>query len=144
MKFHFSFQKVLDVKEKEKEQAQLEFGVIKRAQTELQEKIDRLHALKESYLVEYNHVHQKTVLEILQIQEHINEVDRYTRQLTLQCNQLDREIDTKQQVLVDRAKEEKVWQQLKNKSFDSFQKQMEQKEQAILDEMAVLRFSRPM
>ncbi|HJV47265.1 MAG TPA: flagellar export protein FliJ, partial [Bacillota bacterium] len=143
-KFHFSFQKVLDVKEKEKEQAQLEFGVVKRAQTELLEKIDRLHALKESYLTEYNHVHQKTVLEILQIQEHINEVERHIRQLTLQCNQLDQEVDTKQQVLVDRAKEEKVWQQLKKKSFDSFQKQMEQKEQAILDEMAVLRFSRPM
>jgi flagellar protein FliJ len=144
MKFQFTFQKVLDVKQREKEQAQEEFGTIKHRQAELQEKIDQLHQLKGTYLSQYNHVHQKTVLEIMQIQEHVDHIDRQIHHLSIQCNELTEEVDFKQQVLMDKAKEEKMWQQWKTRSFDSFQKQMEQKEQAMLDEMAVLRYSRPM
>jgi flagellar protein FliJ len=144
MKFHFVFQKVLDVKEKEKEQARQEFGSIQRRQTELQEQIDELQWQKEILLNQYNHVHQKTIMEILQVQQDIEHFDQRIHSLSYQCNLIDQEVEQKQQILLDKAKEEKIWSQWKVKSFHAFQKELERREQAMLDEMAVLRYSRKM
>lgn len=144
MKFHFVFQKVLDVKEKEKEQAQQEFGKVQRRQTELQEQICELQMQKEFLLNQYNDVHQKTIMEILQVQQDIEHFDHRIHHLSDQFSLINTQVEQKQQVLLDRVKEAKIWKQSKVKSFNTFQKQLEKREQSMLDEMAVLRYSRKM
>jgi flagellar FliJ protein len=51
-------------------------------------------------------------------------------------------VEQKHQVLIEKTQEAKIWNQWKAKSKQVFLKQMERQEQAMLDEMAVLRYSR--
>lgn len=74
MKFQFSFQKVLDFKEKEKDLAQEEFGTIKLQQLELQEQIEELESVKDKFFNQYDEVDRKSIWEILQLQQEIDHV----------------------------------------------------------------------
>lgn len=142
MKFDFSYQKVLDFKEKEKDMAQQEFGSIKIKQMELQEKLDGLDVIEEQVFNQYNNVDQKTVWEILEFQQEIDHVNRQKKQLEFQSQQLHQEVEHKHKMLIEKTQEAKMWNQWKSKSMAAFQKQINQQEQAMLDEMAVLRHSR--
>ncbi|MCL6570294.1 MAG: flagellar FliJ family protein [Bacillus sp. (in: Bacteria)] len=142
MKFKFSFQKVLDVKENEQEIAKQEYGTTKLRQLELQEEIDGLELVKEQVFNQYNDVHKKTVWEILEVQQDIEHVSRRMKGLENQSQQIYQEVEQKHQILIEKTQEAKMWNQWKTKSKDAFQKQVDRTEQAMLDEMAVLRYSR--
>jgi flagellar FliJ protein len=142
MKFKFSFQKVLDVKENEQEIAKQEYGTTKLRQLELQEQIDGLELVKENVFNQYNDVHKKTVWEILEVQQDIDHVSLRMKGLENQSQQLFREVEQKHLVLIEKTQEAKMWNKWKAKSKDAFQKQVDRTEQAMLDEMAVLRYSR--
>lgn len=142
MKFKFSFQKVLEFKENEKDIAAEEYNTIQIRQMELQEQIDGLELVKEKAFDQYNDVHRKTIWEILEVQQGIDHVNRQVRMLEFQSQKIQQEAEHKHQVLIEKSKEAKMWNQWKEKSKDAFQRQLEQKEQAMLDEMAVLRFAR--
>lgn len=142
MKFEFSFQKVLDFKDKEKEIAQQEYGTVKLQQLELDEQIENLEIEKVKVFNQYNEVHQKTVWELLEVQQEIDHVNLQMKRLEHQSQEIYEEVEQKHQKLIERSQEAKMWSQWKTKSKDAFQKQMERKEQAMLDEMAVLRYSR--
>jgi flagellar FliJ protein len=142
MKFQFSFQKVLDLKEKEQEIAQQEFGTIKLRQFELQEQVKGLELEKEKVFNQYNDVHRKSVWKILEVQQEIDHVNLEMEQLENQTQQIHQEVEQKHKVLIEKTQEAKMWNQWKAKSKDTFQVQLDRKEQAMLDEMAVLRYSR--
>lgn len=142
MKFQFSFQKVLEFKEKEKELAQEEFGTIKLQQLELQEQIEELESVKDKVFNQYDEVDRKSIWEILQLQQEIDHVSVQKKRLENQSKKIFQEVEQKHQVLIEKTQEAKMWNQWKVKSKDSFQKQLERKEQGMLDEMAVLRYSR--
>lgn len=142
MKFQFTFQKVLDFKDKEKELAEQEFGQIKSRAMELQIQIDDLKQVKEQAFNQYNDVHRRTVWEIIEFQQGIEYLNSKMRRLEHQTQQVYQEVEQKQQMLIEKTQESKMWNQWKSKSQKVFQKQMEQKEQAMFDEMAVIRYSR--
>jgi flagellar protein FliJ len=142
MKFEFSFQKVLDFKEKEKEMAKQEFGTVKLRQIELQEQMEGLEVEKEKVFDQFNHVHRKSVSEILEFQKEIEHVNLQMRQLEHMSQQVHLEVEQNHQVLIEKTQEAKMWNKWKEKSLDAFQKQVIRNEQAMLDEMAVLRYSR--
>ncbi|WEG11233.1 flagellar export protein FliJ [Pullulanibacillus sp. KACC 23026] len=142
MTYHFTFQKVLDLKENEKEAAKQELGHVKRKQLELGEQLAEVDVHIEEALHQYNQVDRKTVMELLEIQEGIDYFNRQMNQLKTESKKLDHEVEEKQLVLIGKTQEAKTWNQWKEKSKAAFIKQMEQKEQAVLDEMAVLRYTR--
>ncbi|MED3563666.1 flagellar export protein FliJ [Bacillus xiapuensis] len=142
MKFEFSFQKILDFKEKEKEKAKKEFGSAKLRQLELQEKMEGLELEKEKIFNHYNEVNRKTVWEIVELQNEIDHVDLQMKRLKDQSRQIHQEVELNHQILIEKTKEAKTWNQWKEKSKAAFQKQLDREEQAMLDEMAVLRYSR--
>lgn len=142
MKFQFSFQKVLDFKEKEKEVAEQEYGTIKLQQIELEEQIEDLESEKDQAFNLYDDVHKKSILEILDAQKNIEYVNRQIKQLEFKSQQIHQEVELKYQVLIEKTQETKMWNKWKDKSKEIFQKEMLQKEQAMLDEMAVLRYTR--
>lgn len=142
MKFEFSFQKVLDLKEKEKEAARQEFGTIKQQQVALQEQMEELDLEKEKVFNQYNHVHRKTVWEILEVQQAAEHLSQQKKRLEIQSQQLFQEVEQKHSALIEKTREAKMWNQWKEKSREAFQKQQDRKEQAMLDEMAVLSYSR--
>lgn len=142
MKYKFAFQKVLDVKEKEKEVAKEEFGSSKQRQIELDRKLAGLESEKDKIYHQFNQVNRKAVWEILEVHEELQHVDQQVKRLTQQSEQLHLEVEHKQIVLFEKTKEAKVWNLWKDKSKKEFIKQQERIEQAMLDEMAILRYSR--
>lgn len=144
MKFQFTFQKVLDFKEKEKDLAEQEFGQAKSRAIELQEQIDGLEQVKEKAYNQYNDVDRKTIWEMLEFQQGIEYLNHKMKRLEHQSKQVHLEVEQKQQILIEKNQEAKVWNRWKSKSQKVFQLQMEQKEQAMFDEMAVIRYSSKM
>jgi flagellar protein FliJ len=142
MKFQFSFQKVLDFKEKEKEVAEQEYGTIKLQQLELEEQIEDLESEKDQAFNLYDNVHKKSIMEIIDAQKNIEYVNRQIKQLEYKSQQIHQEVEQKYQELIEKTQETKMWNKWKDKSRDIFHKEMLQKEQAMLDEMAVLRYTR--
>ncbi|WP_251554693.1 flagellar export protein FliJ [Neobacillus muris] len=142
MKYTFSFQKVLDVKEKEQEMAHQDYGAVKLRLMEVDQQMEQLMVEKEEMFEQYNHVHQKSVSEILEMQEEMEHVNQKLKQLTDLSLKIHQEADRKQQVLIEKSQEAKMWNTWKDKSKQAWQKQIELQEQAMLDEMAVLRYSR--
>ncbi|WP_413300344.1 hypothetical protein AA0X95_18300 [Bacillus sp. 1P10SD] len=142
MKFTFSFQKVLDFKENEKEIAHQEYGTVKLQQSKLEEQMEGLELVKDQVLDQYNQVHRKTVWEILEVQRELEYVNLQMKQLENQSQIIHQEVEQKHQLLIERTQEAKMWNQWKTKSKEAFQKQMDRQEQAMLDEMAILRYSR--
>ncbi|MDR6123747.1 flagellar FliJ protein [Bacillus sp. SLBN-46] len=142
MKFTFSFQKVLDFKENEKEIAHQEYGTVKLQQSKLEEQMEGLEMVKDQVLDQYNQVHRKTVWEILEVQRELEYVNLQMKQLENQSQIIHQEVEQKHQLLIERTQEAKMWNQWKTKSKEAFQKQMDRQEQAMLDEMAILRYSR--
>jgi flagellar protein FliJ len=142
MKFQFSFQKVLDFKEKEKEVAEQEYGTIKLQQLELEEQIEDLESEKDQAFNLYDNVHKKSIMEIIDAQRNIEYVNRQIKQLEYKSQQIHQEVEQKYQELIEKTQETKMWNKWKDKSKDIFHKEMLQKEQAMLDEMAVLRYTR--
>ncbi|MEH7301338.1 flagellar export protein FliJ [Neobacillus drentensis] len=142
MKFNFSFQKVLDFKENEKEIAHQEYGTVKLQQTQIEEQIEGLEMVKDEIFNQYNQVHRKTVWEILEVQQEIEHVNLKMKQLENQSQIIHKKMEEKHQLLIEKSQEAKMWNQWKAKSKEAFQKQMDRKEQAMLDEMAILRYSR--
>jgi flagellar protein FliJ len=142
MKFQFSFQKVLDFKEKEKEVAEQEYGTIKLQQLELEEQIEDLESEKDQAFNLYDNVHKKSIMEIIDAQKNIEYVNRQIKQLEYKSQQIHQEVEQKYQELIEKTQETKMWNKWKDKSKEIFHKEMLQKEQAMLDEMAVLRYTR--
>jgi flagellar protein FliJ len=142
MKFQFSFQKVLDFKEKEKEVAEQEYGTIKLQQLELEEQIEDLESEKDQAFNLYDNVHKKSIMEIIDAQKNIEYVNRQIKQLEYKSQQIHQEVEQKYQELIEKTQETKMWNKWKDKSKDIFHKEMLLKEQAMLDEMAVLRYTR--
>jgi flagellar protein FliJ len=142
MKFQFSFQKVLDFKEKEKEVAEQEYGTIKLQQLELEEQMEDLESEKDQAFNLYDNVHKKSIMEIIDAQKNIEYVNRQIKQLEYKSQQIHQEVEQKYQELIEKTQETKMWNKWKDKSKDLFHKEMLQKEQAMLDEMAVLRYTR--
>jgi flagellar FliJ protein len=142
MKFNFSFQKVLDFKEKEKEIAHQDYGNVKLQQSKLEEQLEGLEIVKDEVFNQYNQVDRKTVWEILEVQKEIDHVNQQMKKLENQSQLLHDEVEQKHQLLIEKTQEAKMWNQWKAKSKDAFQKQMDRQEQAMLDEMAILRYSR--
>ncbi len=142
MKFNFSFQKVLDFKENEKEIAHQEYGTVKLQQSKLEEQIEGLEMVKDEVFNQYNQIDRKTVWEILEVQQEINHVNLQMKQLANQSQLIHQEVEQKHQLLIEKTQEAKMWNQWKTKSKKAFQKQLDRQEQAMLDEMAILRYSR--
>lgn len=142
MSYVFSFQKVLDVKEKEKEIAEQQFGSVKHKQMVLQQKMAGLELEKNKAFHQYDNVNRKTVMEIMEFQLEIDHVNQQLRQLAIQSQLIEQEVEKHQRILIEKSKETKMWNQWKSKSKEAFEKVMNQKEQAMLDEMAVIRHSK--
>lgn len=142
MKFNFSFQKVLDFKEKEKEIAHQEYGTVKLQQSQLEEQLEGLETVKDEVFNQYNQVHRKTVWEIQELQKEIDHVNQQMKKLENQSQLIHREVEQKHQLLISKTQEAKMWNQWKAKSKEAFQLQLDRQEQTMLDEMAILRYSR--
>jgi flagellar protein FliJ len=144
MKYKFSYQKVLDFKEKEKEIAEQEFGTSKLKQIEVEEQLEGLALEKEEIFNQYDDTNRKSIWQILEVQQEIDYVNFQKKKLEQKSQQIFNELEERHQVLIEKTQQAKIWNQWKAKSAAAYHKQMDRNEQAFMDEMAVLRNARRM
>jgi flagellar FliJ protein len=142
--FNYSFQKIVDLKNNEKTQAEwiLSQAIVKVREEE--STISELHSAKDG-LQEQLHtvsVGKTTISEIMMLQQYVDQVNH---QIILKNKDLEvaqKVMVTKQDVLTGKMLEEKIWAKAKDRAQQKFNEVMMKKEQEQLDEMATNRFRR--
>jgi flagellar protein FliJ len=140
MTFQFPYIHILNLKEKEKEQALLELGEISKK--------------KETIMVEHRSFEQKrnlflqqmetgkgtaAIAEIQQRNEYLNFINQQMSKLEEQIILIDKELAVKKLDLLDKQKDEKTWNHLRDKAFEVYVQKQKKIEQDLMDEMAAIR-----
>jgi flagellar protein FliJ len=144
MSFVYSFQKLLDLKEKEKEQAEMGY-------TKSRQALEKEDALLQKLVRDKEHmqhaIYQKTEANItLADLRNSYEYLDHMQQLIIKAHhtraQAEQDMRHKQETLQQKALDEKVWIKLKENSHMQYTEKVKQQEQKELDEMAVARYYR--
>jgi flagellar protein FliJ len=140
MTFHFPYIQILNLKEKEKEQAYIEFGTIVRK--------------KEVIMVEHQSFEQKrseffkqaevtkghsSIADIKQQHEYLDYLNQKISKLDEMIIKIDYEIASKKSELLEKQKDEKTWNHLRDKSYEKYVQKQKKIEQDLMDEMAAIR-----
>ena len=143
MKFHYSFQKVVDLKGNEKTQAE---WILSTALGELQAQEKSLNDLmvqrSEVMQALQSSVEQKTsMIKIRELQDYVDYLDKCIVRKRSDIVYAHQEVQRKQDQLSTKVLDEKVWLKAKDKAQLLFQQGMNLREQNELDEMATVRFA---
>ncbi|RAV22707.1 flagellar export protein FliJ [Paenibacillus contaminans] len=142
MTFKYGFQKIVDLKSNEKTQAEWFFssaiGALRleeQSLSMLQEEKKRLHddMVNEA-------VSRTSVSELLVHQTYIQHIDRQIRRKTKDVQSAKHNVSVKQEQLVHKTIEEKIWFQARDKAKQAFTALELKKEQEELDDIAITRY----
>lgn len=143
-RFNFQFQRLLDLKENEKDFAQLQMADAirqqeagKRDREALYNKIQDAEQLKKEK--------QQGGIHISELRSLVNYIQQLQEQLMTYNQELDRlenNVSKKQNLLQKKAQEEKTWENMKQKKQALFDEQRKASEQSFFDELASTRFYR--
>lgn len=142
-KFSFHLQKILDLKEKEREQAEWAFGRSLQRKAEVEAKLLELTQHREEVSGTLYQMQQQTcsasrLIEVNRYQLAVEQAIHTQRETLYGC---EREVEERKQILASRMQESKLWEKLRERAkerFDLAQKQLEQKE---LDEIGTSRYT---
>ena len=143
MRFHYTFQKVVDLKGNEKTQAE---WMLSTALGELQaqeKSLDELMAQRSSLMLSLqNAAEQKTpIAKIIEMQHYVQFLDSCIARKHKDVRRAHQEVQHKQDHLSTKVLDEKVWLKARDKAKTIFQQDMILREQNELDEMATVRFA---
>ncbi|WP_339320194.1 flagellar export protein FliJ [Paenibacillus sp. FSL R10-2734] len=143
MRFHYTFQKVVDLKGNEKTQAE---WMLSSALGELQAQersLDELTFQRSAIMLSLqNAAEQKTPMaKIREMQEYVEYLDKCISRKHADIRSAHQEVLKKQDQLSTKVLDEKVWLKAKDKAETVFQQSMILREQNELDEMATVRFA---
>ncbi|MCZ8512370.1 flagellar export protein FliJ [Paenibacillus filicis] len=144
MRFHYAFQKIVDLKSNEKTQAE---WMLTQAMVKVREEESSLHHLQSAKEEVQMELQQKsgsttTISELKLFQSF---VDHYDVQIHLKSKDLEQAKSTarsKQEDLNGKLLQEKVWTKAKDKAYQRFSAGLLKHEQNQLDEMATNRYQR--
>jgi flagellar export protein FliJ len=140
MTFRFAYNHILNLKEKEKDQAFSEYGrmasqrdkMAEQLQSIIGERDERQHQLSET----------ATALEIQQQSLYIDHLNQKVADATADLIKMEEELRQKQNQLMEKQQDERIWTQLQDKFYQAYKQKEEKLEQDLLDEMATIRFYR--
>jgi flagellar FliJ protein len=144
MRFHYPLQKIVDLKESEKSQAEWR----------LSEAIGRLKE-EESALDEWKNERKKwedrfrdmcergaSVADLIAIEQHLDYVDRQISAQMLQVAKAKNRVDSRKKKLKHKMIDAKIWNTAKEKARLQFLQEYARKEQGELDDLVSTRFAR--
>ncbi|WP_314586146.1 flagellar export protein FliJ [Paenibacillus terrigena] len=142
VRFHYPFQKVVDLKGSEKTQAE---WVLSASIGKLQQVTSVLHQLeaeKESALDSIQEATMACCVSSLQsMQSYLSRIEQSIRNQLNDVQVAKTDVERNQLHLTDKMKDEQVWQQARERAKERFRYEMQLREQNELDEMATVRFS---
>jgi flagellar FliJ protein len=143
MSFVYSFQKILDMKEKEKEQAEINYSKSIQVLHREQQRLAHLEQNKQN--MEQRLLQRKKNVSLAELKtnyEYIDHLQRLIVQAGESKERAEKDVEAKQFILSERAMDQKIWEKLKENSFEKYMKRVRQIEQKELDEIAVVRYYR--
>ena len=143
--FKYTFQKIVDLKESEKTQAE---WMLSEAVAALNELHEQLKDLKEQQAhwelkLEQSVTVPTTMQEVMTIQHYIDFYKQAINDKTIEINHAHQKVDVRRAELASKMKEEKVWHKAKENEYEKFKHNTQLREQNELDEMASIRFIAP-
>ncbi|OBZ18384.1 flagellar export protein FliJ [Bacillus sp. FJAT-27264] len=143
MKFHYTFQKVVDLKGNEKTQAE---WMLSSALGELQaqeKSLGELTAQRSDLMMALQNAaeHKTPMVKIREMQDYVDYLDKCIVRKHADIGRAHQEVQRKQDQLSTKMLDEKVWLKAKDKAQMLFQQNMILREQNELDEMATVRFA---
>ncbi|PLS01463.1 flagellar export protein FliJ [Neobacillus cucumis] len=142
MSFQFRYEKILTMKEKEKDSAFHEMNVFKQMKETAEHQLLELIQKKDHYIRDSQNM-MRNSLRVTDIQEREKYIDFLNRQIERvkkKVSELTRELTIKNNVLLTKNQEEKIWSSWREKSLEEYTVKTNREEQNRLDEMAVLRY----
>ncbi|GAB6931500.1 hypothetical protein JCM10914A_54830 [Paenibacillus sp. JCM 10914] len=143
MKFHYAFQKIVDLKGNEKTQAEwMLSSAIGRLQAEenrlqeLNQKRDQMYAAQQEAAARCT-----PVSEIRSIQAYAQHLEECMERKRADIRTAHVNVTSKQQALNEKMLDEKVWLKARDKSREKFRHESLLREQNELDEIATVRFA---
>ncbi|MFC8687953.1 flagellar export protein FliJ [Brevibacillus porteri] len=135
--FQFHLQKVLDLKEKEKEQAEWAFGKSIQRKNEEEWKLSQLTDHHDEMTVKLQEVQMQTcsAAQLISITQYQQSVARSIQNQQRTLHGCVQDVERCQSRLTERMKESQLWQRLREKSLHQFLDDQKQKEQKELDEI---------
>lgn len=143
MRFHYTFQKVVDLKGNEKTQAE---WMLSSALGELQaqeKSLDELIGQRSTLMLSLQSAaQQKTPMaKLREMQDYVDYLDKCIARKHSDISLAHAEVQNKQNHLSTKVLDEKVWLKAKDKAQTAFLQNMSLREQNELDEMATVRFA---
>lgn len=135
--FQFHLQKVLDLKEKEKEQAEWAFGKSVQRKNDEEWKLYRLHEHHDEMTLLLQEAQTQTcsAAELIQITHYKQSVERSIRNQKRTLHGCEQDVERCQSRLAERMKESRLWQRLREKSLSHYLDAEKMREQKELDEI---------
>lgn len=140
MSFHFPYMHILNLKEKEKEQAYLELELIGRKKQIIMEEHHSFEQKRNEFQSQVDGAKGLTLIaEIQQRNEYLVYLTMKITKLEGKMTEIDQEIASKKSELLTKQKDEKTWNHLRDKSFEKYVQKQKKIEQNLMDEMATIR-----
>jgi flagellar FliJ protein len=144
VKYHFPFQRILEVREKEKENAQLNMAKAIQKQERIESRIEELfHKISDTReQLQDRQAHGVTINELKWSEFYVNQLQQ---RITVEQSQLSfakKNVEKRQEVLWGALKEEKTWFSLKEKKEFEYSHQLKTIEQSQIDEISTQLFFR--
>ncbi|WP_054958670.1 flagellar export protein FliJ [Paenibacillus dakarensis] len=143
MKFHYAFQKIVDLKGNEKTQAEwMLSSALGKLQAEEKSLSELFEMREQMYEAQQNAAERcAPVLEIRNIQTYIEYLESCIAKKRDDIKLAHINVNDKKQQLNEKMLDEKVWLKARDKSKEKFQHESLLREQNELDEMATVRFA---
>lgn len=140
MTFQFPYIHILNLKEKEKEQALLDLGQIGRKKEAIMEEYRSLEQKRNLFLQQVETGKGKaSIADIQQRNEYLSYLNQQMSMLDEQIKLIDKEMAAKKLDLLNKQKDEKTWNHLRDKAFEKYVQKQKKIEQDLMDEMAAIR-----
>lgn len=141
MSFQYPLQKVVDLKNNERTQAEWMLSI---ALGKLKVEESTLHGLRKQREVLAQSLSQAslncaTISDLQCYQEYLSYIEECISFKEQEVMDAKRHVTTKQSDLMDKMKDEKVWNKAREKAYEQFQAMTLKKEQAVLDELTTSR-----
>jgi flagellar protein FliJ len=138
--FQFPYIHILNLKEKEKEQALIELSEIGRKKEAVMEEHWSLEQKRNLFLQQVETGKgTASIADIQQRNEYLTYLNQQMSKLEEQFNLIDKEMQVKKLDLLDKQKDEKTWNHLRDKAFEKYVQKQKKIEQDLMDEMAAIR-----
>jgi flagellar protein FliJ len=139
MTFRFPYINILTIKEKEKDQAYSEYGMIVKKKSALLEELDSYIQDRDERIARWEQEAVSSIIDIRQRSHFLEGLNGKISKVEKDLLKVEEELQAKQSVFFEKRKDERMWLHLRDKSYEMYLQKEKKEEQDLMDEMATVR-----